>query len=413
MSNEPKRSQGIDRRGFLGAAAAATVGASGCSRLLGGEASPGSSDRATVRVVLARIEEALDDLAGTRPVSELLAEDGIHPDGASPPLRELLERADEMARRTGRALVLSGMLLDVPEGARSSPEYQTLAALRDRELDATVIEHLGILRSCPPGELRRADEGLRGDPSPVMRICGQMDRWSGERGLGAVRRGGLRSAGRLLERSLAQRPLAEVLDRCASAVEGRLLDHGADPVAIDEVYRVSEGFWRGLPGAGELAAVKTPEQEERPPSAEVPGARGGALTGPGRPPRRRRRSLCVEREGNRYYVQPQCPPRDPAGGERDLRELPLDEMNDGEALAEYHQWSGGGAGATSSDEVDEHGRDRRHRIGRSLLITGAFTSLACGLGMFFMIAGTAVIYSSATYQAHRERRRRERRNRRR
>jgi hypothetical protein len=398
MTEENSRTEGICRRGFLGMTAAggvAAVGAGGCSALVRGAGAEEPVDMAAVSARIEQLDQALARIDRATPVTDIVAAvEGEDVLNGAPALQEHLDRADVLVRGTCRTLILNGMLLDIPEEARGSADYLERAARLDGELTAAMIQTLRVVRTCPAEELRAVNATLRAEPSLIMQVCETLHRRAGEVGVGRCRRQRLRAVGRSLSLSLQEQPLEELLATYARDAEQALIEHGLDPDVLDRESRQMASLW--LPPTRETSAAKSPEE------GSTPEAEPRPADGP---------TPCVRRQGDAFVITGDCSDQDPqrppptpdVRSERDI-DVSLDRevREERSMMEEYESWRDF---EMSVGPHDARGRDRRHRAGIGLLISGAASFLACGVGLIFLIAGAIVISGSSSFRAQRRQQR--------
>ena len=275
MSNENRRNGELERRDFLGTVAAggavgaAALSSSGCSALLRQRMVDDPSPE-SIEAFFSRLDTALDEI-DARPVArrslEVLREGDV-PTEESPEEREQADRADALGRRIMRAMLVAGMIHDLPRETRATAPVQQRLRLYESELDGTVLETAQLLATCPDAVRNEIGGNLRDDPELAMRFGEVLDERAREMGMETGGRGKLRGTCMHIAGRLRRQPPSLLFDECLDKMERDVGRHGVSValwrgLTTDAPAHV---LWQGVPGQAESVA-KSPEEGAPEPAA--------------------------------------------------------------------------------------------------------------------------------------------------
>lgn len=270
----------MERREFLGTVAAgsvagaAAVGSSGCTAMLLRRLAE-EVDPEAIEALLARLDAGLDeidrhDVAGTA-IEGLF--DGDILEDLTPEDEARLEQSRRSSRRILRALLVAGMIHDLPRAARSSPGIRRAIERLEPELDETMVEATRLIAGCPDSVRDGLGRMMRDDPDLAMRMGEDLDAQAREVGMGSGGRAKLRQTCTHLTGRLRRQPVSLLFEECLDKTEREVARHGVDV-----------GLWRALTTEAPLHALwmddprptrgraKSPEEG----GAEEGGVAGGA-----------------------------------------------------------------------------------------------------------------------------------------
>lgn len=158
----------------------AALGLNGCVRPA--QQARASLGQRALQARLARLDEALDALNETDLIGALVGE-RVGDDTFD----TFLSAMASESRPSLRALMLTAVILDLPQEDQDQPEVQRLLDQHSGQLDETIASHVELLRSCPDPAREAAARELEEDPGLVMEL-GELPRhlgppsWPGPRG---------------------------------------------------------------------------------------------------------------------------------------------------------------------------------------------------------------------------------------
>lgn len=175
----------MDRRDVLKlGAVAAGVGGSGCATLL---SNPGAVTGSDLPAFLGALDESMARIASGSFFDQHL------PANRSPELTERARRAEDVAKKTLRSMLLVGTLRELPEEQVAHEGVQ--ARLRDHmgEFDDALFGMNALLEELSADERENISKALRDEPTLGMKVMGAVDEQAAAFGVSMQQRAKLRA----------------------------------------------------------------------------------------------------------------------------------------------------------------------------------------------------------------------------
>lgn len=264
MSEIQDGHDGLDRRRFLGTIAAgsvAAVGSSGCTS--------GALHRLTDHIVteeLASFVERLDAALGTVDARLFVREiataffDSESIDFSSSELADQFAHTERVERRILRALLVAGMVHDLPVEVRTSEEMRRYLSGFEAELDVTMADTCRLVASLPNEVRDGLREMQRDDPELFMRLSEVLDENATAFGMGRSGRAKLRHTFAHITGRLRRQPPSLLIDECLDTMERSVAQQGFDVDLWRCLTTAPRGHALWEPFASGSAHAKSPEE---------------------------------------------------------------------------------------------------------------------------------------------------------